>query len=340
MADSALDVFQAAEALLRAAKYPEALGAYLRVVRGVPAFWRARFRIADTLLNLKAPRPALEIYKALAWQAVKAGQPLQGLVAIKMATALDPSQREAIDIIAQLYNHGSDRVDIGLESLPRRLLKKGDEAGELGDLTGDALVATAAQEAADTQAMGALPAKLPPLPLFSFLDEDAFVAVLQSIGLKRFVQGNKIITEGQPGEAFYVLADGNVEVTRQAGTKTAQLARLGAGSVFGEMALISDAPRTATVTAMEDCEALELKRAALTEQAHKLASITQALKSFTHERFLTNLTATSPVFKPFPRSIRVEIVKKFRDFPVDAGDELITEGEAGQGLFLVMKGEV
>src|SRR5689334_3830889 len=118
MSDSALDVFATAELLLRGAKYNEALASYLRVVRGVPEHWRARFRVADTLLNLKARAPALAIYKALAWQAIKGGQPMAGLVAIKMAAALDPSEHEAVEIIARLYSHASDRVDPTLDALP------------------------------------------------------------------------------------------------------------------------------------------------------------------------------------------------------------------------------
>ena len=92
MSKSALEVFQSAENALRGGKYAEALGGYLQVVRGVPQFWRARFRIADTLLNFKKRSEALELYKALAWQAIKGGQPLSGLVALKMATALDPEE--------------------------------------------------------------------------------------------------------------------------------------------------------------------------------------------------------------------------------------------------------
>ena len=106
------------------------------------------------------------------------------------------------------------------------------------------------------------------------------------------------------------------------------------------MALISKAPRTATVTALEDCDLVELKRASLEHEAQKLASVTQALRDFTHDRFLTNLTSTSAIFKPFPRGIRLEMIKKFQDLPVDPGDELIGEGEEGQGLYLILKGTI
>jgi CRP-like cAMP-binding protein len=341
MADSALSVFQQAEDELRARHYEAALAGYLRVLRGVPHFGRARFRIGDVLLSGGARAEALEVYKAVAWHGIKSGQPLSGLVAIKMAAFLDPRELEAIEVLAQLYSRDSDRLgDTVEEEALRRVLQPADAAADLGGLSGPALVAAAAREAADTSAIAQYPEKLPAIPLFSFLDEDAFVTVLAGLALRRFVQGNKVIEEGQPGDSFFILAEGTVDVTRQVGPKTLNLARLKPGAVFGEMALISRAPRAATVTASDDCELLELKRGALEAEAAKLASVTQALKDFTHERFLANLTATSPIFRPFPRTIRTEIIKKFKEFPVDPGDELIAEGEEGQGLFLILKGQV
>ncbi|MEK7705240.1 MAG: cyclic nucleotide-binding domain-containing protein [Myxococcota bacterium] len=340
MTEGAVAVFDAAEKQLRGGSYEAALGNYLRVVRGVPGFWRARFRIADALLNLKARDKSLEIYKALAWHAIKAGYPLLGLVAVKMAVVLDPGLTDVIEILAQLYSKESDRIGAPELAPSRQELGETDMAGELDGLAGAELIAAAADEALATDTMGAYPDKLPAIPLFSYLDEDAFVAVLAGLQLRRFVKDNVIIQEGQSGDSFFILAEGDVQVSRTVADRSMTLAQLHPGAVFGEMALISKAPRTATVTALGDCELLELKRATLEDQAHKLASVTQALKDFTHARFLANLTATSAVFKPFPPSMRHEIIKRFQDFPVDPGDELIAEGEEGQGLFLVLKGGV
>ncbi len=340
MVDNALNIFQRAEDALRHGTYEAALADYLRVIRDVPDFWRARFRVADTLLNLKQPRAALGIYSALAWHAIKAGHPLSGLVALKMAVAMDPSHLDVIEIVAQLYSKDSDRIGPVADSATRRMLQPSDEVADLGGLSGQTLIDAAIKEAGDTDAIANYPDRLPAIPLFSFLDEDAFVTVLAGLQLKRYVQGQKIIEEGQPGDSFFILVEGSVGVSRKMGDRVVPLAKLHAGAVFGEMALISKAPRTATVSADTDCDLLELKRASLEDQAHKLESVTQALKDFTHDRFLANLTATSAIFRPFPRSMRLEIIKKFQDFPVDPGDDLIEEGEEGQGLFLVLKGRV
>jgi len=60
--------------------------------------------------------------------------------------------------------------------------------------------------------------------------------------------GTRVVTEGEPGDTYFAIADGELEVTRGA----ERLARLGRGDGFGEIALIRDVPRTATVTTVTD----------------------------------------------------------------------------------------
>lgn len=339
MSELASQVFQQAEAYLRSGKYDEALGGYLAVMRGVPNHFRSRFRIADTLLNLKQVAPAFEIYRTLAWHAIKAGEPLRGLVAIKMAAAMDRSQGELVHVVATLYGRDSDRVDTHQTLRFGSHLGAQDVAGDVQFLSGDPLVAAAAEEAAQ-MATSDFPERLPAIPLFSFLDEEAFGGVLEDLKLRRFMKGQTILRQGEPGRSFFMLAEGAVVVTRDVGGRTQTLARLPAGAVFGEMALISNAPRTATVTAWDDCEVLELERASLEQQGNRLQSVTEALRAFTHQRFLANLTATSPVFRKFPPSMRAEITAKFEPMKVPPGHVVIREGDVGKGLFLVLKGEV
>ena len=77
-----------------------------------------------------------------------------------------------------------------------------------------------------------------------------------SASLMQATSGEPIIVEGDPGDAFYVIESGTVEVT-QGGTV---VSRSGAGESFGEIALVRDVPRTATVRALGPVELVVLAR--------------------------------------------------------------------------------
>lgn len=64
--------------------------------------------------------------------------------------------------------------------------------------------------------------------------------------------GHVLTREGRPGREFFVLVEGTVRVTRN----DRKVTELGAGDWFGEIALITDAPRTATVTATSPVDVL------------------------------------------------------------------------------------
>jgi CRP-like cAMP-binding protein len=64
--------------------------------------------------------------------------------------------------------------------------------------------------------------------------------------------GEQVIREGESGDTFFVIKQGKAMVTRLQGSKQETLAALTTGSLFGEDALISDAPRNATVTMTSD----------------------------------------------------------------------------------------
>jgi putative ABC transport system ATP-binding protein len=74
---------------------------------------------------------------------------------------------------------------------------------------------------------------------------------------RRYVAGDVIIREGDPGDDFFLISDGNVDVIRQ----DREVATLGQGDFFGEAALISGEPRNATVVARTDLEAYVLGKA-------------------------------------------------------------------------------
>jgi CRP/FNR family cyclic AMP-dependent transcriptional regulator len=81
--------------------------------------------------------------------------------------------------------------------------------------------------------------------LFSGLDERELKEIAGSMREHRYEAGRAVVTEGEGGVGFFVIAEGSAKVSVDGG----EVATLGPGSAFGEVALIADTKRTATVTA-------------------------------------------------------------------------------------------
>ena len=98
-------------------------------------------------------------------------------------------------------------------------------------------------------------------PLFAHLGPAELDRLAASMLVTRYSAGDAIVRQGEPGDRFYLLVDGRVEVAREEGGATTVLAELTAGDFFGELALLDDAPRGATVRARTAVEAYTLDRA-------------------------------------------------------------------------------
>jgi CRP-like cAMP-binding protein len=86
------------------------------------------------------------------------------------------------------------------------------------------------------------------VPLFSDLDGRELGQIAQSMKRRQFSAGQEIAREGESGVGFFVIEAGNAKVTVHGDERR----RLGPGDYFGEIALIAQGARTATVTADTD----------------------------------------------------------------------------------------
>jgi CRP-like cAMP-binding protein len=185
----------------------------------------------------------------------------------------------------------------------------------------------------------ALASAVPKAPLFSDLSSEAFVELVERCPLRHFTAGERILQQDAPGDAFYVICEGQVAVRREEGGEVLQLARLSEGDFFGEMALLSGAPRVASVDAAVDGTlVLEISTSLLTELTRRHPGVATALKKFCRQRLVSNLMATSALFRPLSRADRRTLASGFRARDVLAGDVVLSEGGRGDGLYLVLAG--
>ena len=182
---------------------------------------------------------------------------------------------------------------------------------------------------------------MPRAPLFSDLSHEAFIELVERCPLRRFEAGDRIIQQGEPGDSFYVICEGRASVLREDDGLAHPVAALEAGEFFGEVALLAGGPRTASVYALtDDTQVLEISGQLLMELAKRHPGVAAALKTFCRQRLLSNLLSTSALFRPLERNERRELATRFRARDALAGEVVIAEGARGDGLYVILAGEV
>mmetsp|Transcript_20780 Transcript_20780/g.68665 ORF Transcript_20780/g.68665 Transcript_20780/m.68665 type:complete len:417 (+) Transcript_20780:752-2002(+) len=115
------------------------------------------------------------------------------------------------------------------------------------------------------------------VPLLKTLDSRKLTALVKSLELIKFKDGAKIIRQGDEGDAFYIIESGSVTCTRvNTRGEQEELATLTSPDCFGEMALMDNSPRHATVIAKGEVHCLTLDRAHFVKLLGPLKSILQA----------------------------------------------------------------
>ena len=96
--------------------------------------------------------------------------------------------------------------------------------------------------------------------MFEDLDQKSLEAIANAAVEQRYEPGQDIVRQGDTGVGAFIIRSGKVDVIQDRGGKETKLSTLGAGEVFGEMALLDEFPRSATVRAVEPTTALGIQR--------------------------------------------------------------------------------
>jgi CRP-like cAMP-binding protein/Fe-S-cluster-containing hydrogenase component 2/thioredoxin reductase len=97
--------------------------------------------------------------------------------------------------------------------------------------------------------------------LFPELPESVLWGLVGAARIERLEQGKTLFREGDPGDALYLIRNGQVKISKLSAARELVLSYLVAGNFFGETALLPDAPRTATVTAIFPTDLIRLDKA-------------------------------------------------------------------------------
>ena len=91
------------------------------------------------------------------------------------------------------------------------------------------------------------------IPLFSGLPREDIAKILGKLEEKSFSPGETVFSQGDQGDAFYLIQSGAVQVVLESkGVRSEGIVVLGPQDWFGEMALLSEEPRSASILAVKD----------------------------------------------------------------------------------------
>lgn len=121
---------------------------------------------------------------------------------------------------------------------------------------------------------------------------------------KIFRAGETLMQEGQTGDCAYVIDSGTVEILVQRENQTIQIGTRGAGSIIGEMAMIDDKPRTATIRALEDCTVISISREDFSRRVDSADAIVKMIMHVVMARYRDLMGRTQ--FINFPPSQLLE----------------------------------
>ncbi|MGB9990433.1 ABC transporter transmembrane domain-containing protein [Massilia sp. SM-13] len=201
------------------------------------------------------------------------------LILDEATSALDPVTETAINqtlarvahmrtVISVTHRLGSvvdcDRIFV----MERGVLKESGTHAEL--LAAQGLYASLASKqhgisiSEDGEEASVTPEKLRSVPVLQEVPEELLVDLASQFGMAEFPAGRVVFEEGDAGDRFYLIAHGSVEILKAQGEGEAphRVAVLRDGDYFGELALLTHAPRNASVSTLTHCLMLTLPRAA------------------------------------------------------------------------------
>jgi cAMP-dependent protein kinase regulator len=321
------------------------------LLRSEPASPLALLVTARLLAALGRREVAVEGLSICVARAVDAGNlPLAVAACCDLRTLrIDPSDN--FDKIAATFCAGSDRL-LDKGAAPPELPGKAQEFHPLPSaLSGRALTSKAQETVHECRALlekdqaeRDAPPKVLPHALFSALKEEQLRAMLEIFETTTVPAGAILIEEGTSGAEAYIVARGELEVKRQVsedGSEEAMLlALLGNGALFGEMALLSRAPRAASVIARRPSIILVARKEALDAIAEKQPQVGELFADHCRRRMVENLVRTSRILSAVRAHERPALVERFLTRTFEEGQRIIVQGEESEGLHLVASGEV
>ncbi len=175
--------------------------------------------------------------------------------------------------------------------------------------------------------------------LFSQLGSALLESLIEIIAIVELAPHEVLFQEGDTADAMYVIVEGAVAAmtTPQLGGPI-QLARLEEGEFFGEIGLLSDQPRQATVSATEPTRLLRFDRSTVGYMIDQDPSFLEVLLTFLKGRLVENLMVSSPLMASLDEPDKHVLVEQFEFLEVERDSLLLDHGQPPIGMYVLLTG--
>jgi CRP-like cAMP-binding protein len=169
------------------------------------------------------------------------------------------------------------------------------------------------------QRAGEIMALLEKVEMFSPLSKPELKELVEHLSVKSYAAGEVPVRQGEPGDSFYVIKSGRVNVIMEKSPDdTAVVATLGPGNFFGEMSLLTGATRTASIHVMDDAELIVIDKESFGITLVNNPSIAESLSHILSER-QAGLDAErerldAAALERRKKDVSVRLLSKIRDF--------------------------
>lgn len=199
----------------------------------------------------------------------------------------------------------------------------------------------------NSEDQAAAAAVLARMPLFEGLDADVLAMITSRLLLLHMPAGEVIFAEGGRADAMYLVESGEVELTQGSGSRRELIARIGPGGFFGEMALLTGRPRSATATASQAANLWVLYRNEFEALVMRTPAIAAAVSRGLSERLAEAGSAHTDrhlrhmrLLQGLPSAALREIVDRLQPMRYRAEEVIFHQGDHPHFLYLIESGRV
>lgn len=173
--------------------------------------------------------------------------------------------------------------------------------------------------------------------LFAQLPESSFGQLLMAASIVNLAKEQTLFRQGEPGDQLYVIAEGTVGVIDE-GPPRRGISKLKEGDFFGEIALLTDQPRSATILALTDAQVIAIDRGMIHELIEDDPGVLTVLLRFFRNRSVERLLAENPLFQGLSDNDKIALGRRFSFLEVEPGALLVRSGTPASSLLVLLAG--